>query len=231
MPTRVIPTNDNDFLDWLANFSLKLPTYASLFGITTAQLTQLTADVAFFNWIVGCLGPVDASKAQFTSYKNLIRDGATSATGAVPSSAAPVLPTLPAPPTLVAFGVVPRCALLVAHVKESPNCTDAIATDLRILTTPPTVLTHPSGSATALPGSQVELKWIKGTHQAVIVESQVGNETAWTVLGPKMTKPWIDTRAPQVAGQPEVRRYRLRFQDADVPVGDYSDVMTVTTRP
>ncbi len=63
----------------------------------------------------------------------------------------------------------------------------------------------------------MELTWIKGTHQAVIVESQVGNATDWTVLGPKMTKPWIDTRAPQVAGQPEVRRYRLRFQEPTCP--------------
>ncbi len=31
-----------------------------------------------------------------------------------------------------------------------------------------------------------------------------------------------------VAGQPEERRYRLRYRANDVPVGEYSDIFVVT---
>lgn len=33
------------------------------------------------------------------------------------------------------------------------------------------------------------------------------------------------------AGQPEVRRYRIRYPDGDDPVGNYSAVVSVTTVP
>lgn len=32
-------------------------------------------------------------------------------------------------------------------------------------------------------------------------------------------------------GVPELRRYRLRYVETDDPIGDYSDVITVTTVP
>jgi len=31
------------------------------------------------------------------------------------------------------------------------------------------------------------------------------------------------------SGQPEERRYRLRYRDNDLPVGEYSDLYVVTT--
>lgn len=35
---------------------------------------------------------------------------------------------------------------------------------------------------------------------------------------------------PLPAGQPETRRYRARFVDNGVPVGDWSDIITVTAQ-
>jgi hypothetical protein len=45
----------------------------------------------------------------------------------------------------------------------------------------------------------------------------------------KTRSPFVDARPPLAAGQPEMRRYRLRYVDHDEPVGDYSDVIVVTT--
>ena len=53
-------------------------------------------------------------------------------------------------------------------------------------------------------------------------------ETAWTLLGQDNFSPYLDGRALLVAGQPEERRYRLRYLDGDELVGEYSDVMAVT---
>jgi hypothetical protein len=65
----------------------------------------------------------------------------------------------------------------------------------------------------------------------VIVEGQRAAETAWTLLGTDRFSPYVDGREPLVAGQPEVRRYRMRYLDGDEPVGAYSPVATVTTVP
>ncbi len=40
--------------------------------------------------------------------------------------------------------------------------------------------------------------------------------------------PYLDNRPPLVPDQPEERRYRLRYRDNDLPVGDYSDIYVVT---
>lgn len=41
--------------------------------------------------------------------------------------------------------------------------------------------------------------------------------------------PYLDSRDVLVAGQPEVRRFRVRYVVNDVAVGNYSDVATLTT--
>ena len=46
-----------------------------------------------------------------------------------------------------------------------------------------------------------------------------------------MASPETETNAARFAGTPEVREYRFRFVDADVPNGTYSDVVKTTTVP
>ena len=45
------------------------------------------------------------------------------------------------------------------------------------------------------------------------------------------SSPYLDSRDPLAVGVPELRRYRLRYIKSDAPIGDYSDVITVTTTP
>jgi hypothetical protein len=62
-------------------------------------------------------------------------------------------------------------------------------------------------------------------------ESQRAAETAWTYLAFDSVSPYIDTRPPLVANQAEQRRYRMRYRDADVPVGEFCDTLNVTVGP
>lgn len=41
----------------------------------------------------------------------------------------------------------------------------------------------------------------------------------------------MDTRPPLQPNTPEVREYRGRFYDNDAPVGEWSDVVSITTKP
>ncbi|MBI5705948.1 MAG: hypothetical protein HZC36_03040 [Armatimonadetes bacterium] len=65
----------------------------------------------------------------------------------------------------------------------------------------------------------------------VIISSHRAAEVTWTLLATDRFSPYPDARAPLVAGQPEVRRYRIRYLDGDDPVGNYSAVASVTTVP
>jgi hypothetical protein len=92
-------------------------------------------------------------------------------------------------------------------------------------------LGDPTFTPLALPNGEVRLDWLKATATGVLVESQRAGETEWTLLGTDTNSPFTDSRAPLVPGAPEVRRYRLRYLINDLPVGNYSAVVSVTTIP
>ena len=89
----------------------------------------------------------------------------------------------------------------------------------------------PSLKGEALLSSNVLLTVSKKGHDAVILESQRGDETAWTELAKITGTKYTDKRAPLVAGKPEERRYRATYCDNDEAVGLLSDVVTVVTQP
>ena len=65
---------------------------------------------------------------------------------------------------------------------------------------------------------------------AVEIETRRGTG-GWELLAVCLKRKCTDARPPLVAGQPEVREYRLRYRDGDQPQEVYSDVVKVTTRP
>ncbi|MBI5706963.1 MAG: hypothetical protein HZC36_08230 [Armatimonadetes bacterium] len=50
-------------------------------------------------------------------------------------------------------------------------------------------------------------------------------------IGFDSSEPYLDSRAPVVAGQPEVRQYRARYLDAGGPIGIWSDIVSATAQP
>lgn len=52
----------------------------------------------------------------------------------------------------------------------------------------------------------------------------------WELITVDTSNPNVDGRGPLVAGQPEVREYPARYKDGDLPVGEWSDVISVTAR-
>ena len=54
---------------------------------------------------------------------------------------------------------------------------------------------------------------------------------AWEQIGVSMVDEFIDTRAPLVAGAPEVREYRVQGMENNARVGPNSEVSTVSTVP
>ena len=96
-------------------------------------------------------------------------------------------------------------------------------------TNEPAALSRRAARPSALPKHDVIITFVKHGHEGADVESQRAAETEWSYLAFDGYSPYLDNRPPLVSGQPEERRYRLRYRDKDEPVGEYSDVFVVTT--
>ena len=89
-----IPADEPGKRTWLNNFAAKLPTYAATVGVTAAEVTQTTADDAYFAFVVGAQNQHAKTTRDWTAYKNALRSGTT--VGAMPTT-----PALGVPPTAV----------------------------------------------------------------------------------------------------------------------------------
>lgn len=227
-----LPSTESEQIKWFNNFLAKLTVHAATLGISAAELATVKADVEFLTFLQQDLLPAYRAKAQeITSYKDLIKDGPLGS----PGGTLPAVPTLPTAPTVVPPGVLPRLSGLVQRIKNALGYNQAIGADLGILSAAPRSLAlddlKPTFTATALPGSQVRLDWVKGRLDGVRVESRRDGEPDWLRLDDDRYSPYTDTRPPLKPGQSEIRSYRLRYLKKDDPIGAFSDTVTVLLVP
>jgi hypothetical protein len=229
-----IPRTDNELMVWLNNFSSSFASHAASLGFTEADINSVKADAAMLDFLVGDLVPTYKSALQArTSYKTLIMSGPVGSAGGDP----PPLPVTAAAPAPVTPGIVPRLRQLVQRIQLAPGYTEAIGLNLGIVGTDAgtsdaaDLSAKPTAKATALAGGQVQVDFSKGRYDGVAVESRRAGETVWASLGTDNYSPFVDTRPSAEVGKAEVREYRLRYVRLDEPVGEWSDIVTATTRP
>src|ERR1017187_6071985 len=115
-----LPSDDAGKGSWLNNLASKLAAYQAALGLTAGDVTSISNDAAFFNYVLGAQTQVAAYSQQWTSYKNSARNGSDPALG--PS---PVAPAFGAVPTAVAPGIIGRATALVARIKVAPGYTSS----------------------------------------------------------------------------------------------------------
>lgn len=227
------PRTEAEQAIWLKNFAQAFPTHATALGFTAADVSAVQADAAMFDYLITELLPAYQGALQArTSYKNLMKDGPIGATGGDP----PKAPSTGEAPATVGPGIVPRLRGLIQRIKAAPNYTEAIGQALDIvgvLKNAPgdDATAKPKVKGTALAGGQVRIEYNKGKFGGVIVEGRRQGETQWTALGQDLYSPFIDTRPPVQPNTPEVREYRVRYLLRDEAVGEWSDIVSVTTTP
>ena len=230
MANSVIPSKDEEFDTWFHNLVMKFGGYAVALGYSTGFADALTAEYEWFHWAFTAQKLFETEVSERVAFKRLLRDGPTgSPTPAVPSAPSLSVPEgdVPAP------GIVPRLSKLVQAIRNNPAYTESMGADMGIVPSGPSSSESlkPDASASAGMSSTVKVIFKKNGHDAVIIEGQRGSETGFAQLDKVMRSPWTDNRAPLVAGQPEIRKYRLCYCDGDEAVGDFSDVITVVTVP
>lgn len=231
--TDFLPHNDEALLPWFTNFQTKLPTHAANVGLTAGDVASSGRDLQTLRFALELVRIFRAETQERTTFKNTLRDGPKGIN-------APPIPTVPvvAPPTEIASpGIVPRLRALVQRIKTHPGYNASVGQDLGVVA-PQSGLgaserdaAKPTAKGGALPGGAVEIRWRKRGFTGVIVETQRGDEAVWSRLGIDLYSPFRDDRALVQTGIPEIRRYRLRYLVADMPVGLFSDTLVVTASP
>jgi hypothetical protein len=223
-----IPTDEPALVIWFTDHALAVATHGATVGLSAAEITQAATDDKTVGHAVTGRSLYNSKAQEFTAYKDILLHAPLNAP----------LPTTPAAPvvgTLLAGALascVARARQRAERIKAHPAYTVAIGEDCRIIA--PVAgpgPTQPTLSAVALTEFAVRLRFAMRGHDQLEIQSQRAADVAWASLAFDTNSPYIDGRAPLAANQPEQRRYRARFVDNDLPVGDWSDIVEVTARP
>lgn len=218
-----LPKKDEDKKTWLNTFAAKLPSHAANLSVSAAEITSVQNDAAALVYWLGNIDLFATEKEERVQYKNILRDGPIGTPGGV----VPSTPTPPAPPATVLPGIFPRVTTLIGRIKKSPNYNDSIGKDLGIIGAEQvidTVSMKPKLKL-VLKGGQVEVQWQKGDADAIRIEKSVG--TGAFVFVAVDTEPhYVDTTV--FPATPVTWRYRAIYLMSDHPVGQWSDVASIT---
>lgn len=228
-PSRLAPQ-----VSWHDNFSSKLGGYAATLGLASAVVTAAVAESRWIMYVIGSwLTQVRDFAPACTDAVDEVLDGEGTDPFVLPVFTAPALPAgvAPVPP-----GALERIFALVQIIKNSAGYTEVIGTDLGIVGSEDTT-EHPVPKFNLKVVSGDECECVKITikrydHMGVVIESRRGGASApWEDLGVATGRTWMDVRPLLVAGQPEIREYRLRFWDDGAPNGPWTDIGKVTVSP
>lgn len=221
---------------WFDNIANQLqgPTGTSL-GLTAAEQTSLADD----NSVMQFLATTDVSVGAYTdairSYRKTITEGGIGD----PTPVFPASITL-TPPALVATGIFERIDKLIRRIRVAPAYTPEIGALLGITTggngggsSAPHLESNaaPRIDAVAMPGSVVQVKFVRGSSDGVYVETQIDNELAWSNVGRYVKSPAALQVPKNPDNLPRNVQIRARYLDGNDPVGDWCDIVTVQTIP
>ncbi len=218
--------------EWHHNLATKLPGYATALGLDTAEVNAAVADnltlaYGLGDWITN----VRKFAPACTAGLELLASGSGDGDFAFPGYTAPTPPPLPGGITAVLPGALDRTFLLVKEIKGKKAYTSAMGLDLRIVgeedaaehNRPEFNLKTEAGDGCHC----VKIRFKKFGHTGVVIYSKRGSG-GWELLGIDTVSPYQDERPLLVAGQPEIREYKLRFWDAGNENGDWTDVASIT---
>lgn len=219
--------------EWYLNLAAKMVTYTGALDLDPATVALRVNDCRNMAWYIGDVGT--AVREHGKAYTAAL-DSLSSGSGVFnpPTFVPPPLPTTVPPTTLVDQGAETRVQLFVRVIKASLGFTEAIGIDMGIIGSE---ATEPEGppefTLDSIMGPDCHcgvVKFKKRGHMAVAIQGKIG-AGAWVDLGVSTQSPYTDSRPLAVAGQPEVREYRLRYWDAGSAVGEWSAVQKITIAP
>lgn len=218
--------------EWFHNFAIELPLANPILQLPAAAVTAIVADARFCEY---ASGPYLTAGRDFgpslTKSLEILYSGF-----AVDPYVLPVFtpPPLPAGVTAVAPGALTRILAFCKTIKASPYYTEAIGLQLGIVGSEDTA-EHPVPTFNAVvergPTCEcVRLNFQKHGRMGVVVYCR-RNNGEWEELAVDNFTPYIDARPLLDPTKAELREYRLRYFDGHGPVGEFSDIVSVSVAP
>lgn len=241
---RYYPTSNTARPGWLLNFANGLPEANVQLGLPAAQVEAIARDARYLAFLYGAW--LAAIRRFGRAATVSVREAAT---GRAAPEGAPFEPPVFTPPNPPA-GVVPvpagaelRVFKFVQSIKACLAYDDAIGHRLGIIG-PEKTASHPAPVFRLALERGPDHEWVrivfrkyghKGvtiySRRGIVVDGAADDQAPWEELGIDTRSPAWDRRPLLVAGQPEIREYRLRYFEDDAPTGEYSPVESVTVGP
>ena len=221
-----MPDAEGDLVTWYADFATGVSTHGATVGMSAPEIAQVATDAENVALVVGGRSLYESKKQEFTAFKNIVLYGAVNTP----------LPAVPTAPVVADFAggslaaIVPRTRLMVERIKNHLGYTNAIGEDLRAVSTVAAQDPSPKPTLKAknLGGYQVQLDFSMKRHDQMEIQSRRPGETEFSQIAFDTSAPYIDGRPPLVPGQPELREFRIRFFDDNLPTGEFSDVLSIS---
>jgi hypothetical protein len=224
-----IPGTDADKGVWLANFSTKLPLYASALGLSPAEVTSVQDDNAFFQYVVAMTEAYKQTMSNLVSFKNQLKH----AIGTTHIGALPTLPSLAVAPTGVPEGIFDRVSKLATRIKNSLAYSTNMGADLGIVT--------PLSAAINVAALQPELKlrldvgrprikWVKGITDAIDLYADRNDTNGFVLIGRLVKNEYIDVTSLGTGKVFDEWKYKAIYVIADEQVGLFSIVMPIDVK-
>lgn len=197
-----IPKRIPEFVTHHDNLNTQTAALVGQAGITATDATNLAADNAALHTAVSDVASADAVKqAKVATQTSVIRT------------------------------VTVNEQAFANRVKNTAGYTAAIGQQLGFIGAEDTTdLTQekPILRATAVTAGSVTVAFNKQTSDGVRVSSKRGGETTFSFLATDTSSPYVDNRPNLVAGTPETRQYQAQYILGDDPIGELSDLLSVT---
>ena len=217
-----LPHSDNERRPWLSNFALKLPNYASKYGISSADVDNTKDGALYFGYWLDYKDTFKTYTQALTSWKNTLMNGIM--------GTPPVMPTLPvAPAKVVAPGIFPRVQSIVARIKANTAYSPDDGNDMgiegaEIFLEPESM--KPVLELRLIGGGFAEVVWKKqGMHALEIWRMEEGGE--WHFLAVDTIPNYTD-KTPMPAGTSKIVRYKAIYKFHDENVGAWSEEYQIT---
>ncbi|MGD9562995.1 MAG: hypothetical protein AB7F88_12650 [Pyrinomonadaceae bacterium] len=216
---------------WFQNFAAQFNQIGTGLGFLPSVLTQVQNDNTDFQFCADQTVEVEAFAKAFRLYRQTVTEGHV-------GDPAPQYPTNPsaAPPSQVPTGIFERLDDLVKQIRVANTYTPEIGALLGIIPAPPGNLIppdelQPTLKATTLPGSVVQVKFVRGSTNGVMIEMKLDNAVSWSDAGKFYSSPAQLTVPENAENLPRSVQLRARYVEGNGPVGLYSDIVATVTLP
>ena len=219
---------DLAFAGQLNTFKNAIGSYATLLGLSTAQVQQQAADADYFTYALGCQQAMQGGAQQWTAWKKIMRGGGATAVGA------PKPMGLPAMPAVVPdAGIEARFRALSRQVKAASAYNAPMGQALGIEAVDQAAPDHATLKPVlklSISGNAVSVGWDWGGNSVFLdmIELQVdrGDGEGFVLLVFDTTPGFTDpTPLPST---PAKWKYRGIYRVGDGQVGQWSDTVAIT---